>query len=359
MKKAVVVLLHFGYWVMYVFFLFVFFVLNAAAQGNFEEDKIGMFVQWAEIVTALAIIPGVFGFYSGYTFIFTRFFSKRKIAALVLTAILAALIAGFLGAIFLTLLKGDGILFADGWNSAIPETLVMCFIAGLNVIVGLVLRGFITSYRDIQFKEELNKKNYEMELGMLKAQINPHFLFNTLNNIDVLINKDPEKASLYLNKLSDILRFMLYETSSHKILLSEELLYIAKFIDLQKIRTSNADAVEFNIEGEAKLKEIEPLLFIPFIENAFKYAQMNKIGNSVSIHFYLMTNKIRFECINSILQKGNKETQYGGLGSELIQKRLNLLYPDKHYLEIDNNGETYKVNLTLYDDEDALHADRG
>lgn len=147
------------------------------------------------------------------------------------------------------------------------------------------MKGFITWYNDIKTKVELTKKNYEMEIALMKAQINPHFLFNTINNIDGLIQEDSDKASEYLNKLSDIMRFMLYETKTEKIYLAKELAYIGKYIELQKIGTSNPGYVKYEVQGEPANLLVEPMLFIPFIENAFKHTDDKRVENAIKIRF--------------------------------------------------------------------------
>ena len=355
MRKIAVILLHFGYWAMYIFLLFIFFVLNAASQENFSADKIQFFIDWTELVSAFAIVPGIFGFYAGYYLLFRKYLVKRKIGLLFLSGFLVSIIGGIAGAMLLNVLKGSDIMFADGWNSAIPELITMCFIAAINCIVGLILQGFITAYSDIKWKEDLNKKNYEMELAMIKSQINPHFLFNTLNNIDALILKDQETASLYLNKLSDILRFMLYETKSERIPLAEELLFIEKYIELQKIRTANPNAIKLIVEGEVGDNTIPPLLFIPIIENAFTHTLLSRDGNSIYIYFMIDGNNIQFVCKNYFDKTLPKSKEVGGLGMELISKRLKLLYPDKHLLEIKNESDIYMVKLSIYENENSVH----
>ncbi len=225
--------------------------------------------------------------------------------------------------------------------------LLISFIGLVNGIMGLVMKGFITWYNDIKIKTELNKKNYEMELALMKAQINPHFLFNTINNIDVLIQKDATKASEYLNKLSDIMRFMLYETKTEKIALEKELSYIKKYVELQKIRTTNHNYVKFEVKGSAGDLLIEPMLFIPFIENAFKHAENKKVENAIKISFIIEKDKIKFECENAYSLDTQLKPENSGLGNELIQRRLVLLYPNRHTFEVVNKNGTYKVNLLL------------
>ncbi len=121
--------------------------------------------------------------------------------------------------------------------------LLLGVIAFANGVLALVIRGFITFYGEIRLKEDLKRQNAELELALIKSQISPHFLFNTLNNIDVLIEKDAfARASSYLNKLSDILRFMLYETKTDRISIGEELRYIREYIELQMIRTAHPES---------------------------------------------------------------------------------------------------------------------
>ncbi|HXD92543.1 MAG TPA: sensor histidine kinase [Bacteroidia bacterium] len=186
-----------------------------------------------------------------------------------------------------------------------------------------------------------------MELALVKNQINPHFLFNTINNIDVMIAKDAGQASAYLNKLSDIMRFMLYETKTEKIPLSKELTYIEKYIDLQKIRTSNINYVNYHVEGDGGNLVIAPMLFIPFIENAFKHAENKKLDNAVNIKLTLSKEMITFECENKFSESASNNDEQSGLGNELIAKRLQLLYPNKHTLDVSNKNQTYHVKLVV------------
>ena len=218
-------------------------------------------------------------------------------------------------------------------------------------IMGLIMKGFVTWYGDIKLKEDLNKKNSEMELALIKSQINPHFLFNTINNIDVLIEKDAKMASNYLNKLSDIMRFMLYETKTETIPLKKELTYIEKYIELQKIRTSNDNFIHYAVEGDYSNIMIAPMLFIPFIENAFKHAEDKKMENGLNIKVSIESDSIVFECENNYSVNKQAKLDQSGLGNELITKRLTLLYSDKHTLVVNHKNGTYKVKLTLFKDE--------
>lgn len=296
---------------------------------------------------AFAITPAVLGFYAFYNFLFTKFLKRKKILPLFVAGIIVSILCGIIGGFTMFLLVPKMSLFTEGLSSASWIIAIMSIIALLNGGMGLIIKGFITWYNEIKLKEELNQKNYETELALIKSQLNPHFLFNTINNIDVLIEMDAQKASAYLNKLSDIMRFMLYETKAAKIPLDKELQYIQKYIGLQKIRFANSNYVQFNITGSAAGIMIEPMLFIPFIENAFKHAANTKTGDVVKINISIEADSITFECENKYNTNTVTEIGYGGLGNEIIKKRLQLLYPNKHNLEIKKNGNIYSVKLFI------------
>ncbi|GEP52662.1 hypothetical protein FNO01nite_33340 [Flavobacterium noncentrifugens] len=241
-------------------------------------------------------------------------------------------------------------MFKGGYSSYIEETVSIALIGFAAGIMSIIIKGFITWYDEIKVKEELNFKNHQIELALVKSQLDPHFLFNTINNIDVLILKSPELASEYLNKLSDILRFMLFETKTEKIALSKEIAYIEKYIALQKIRTSNAHFVNFTVNGATSNQKIPSMLIIPFIENAFKHVSNKKTENAIIISLLVEGKTIVFECENKYNENGKPTLESNGLGNELIAKRIELLYPKKHTLAITNQKNTYKVKLVLSND---------
>ena len=307
-------------------------------------------------MTGFAFIPALITFYSFYTYLFDRLLSKKKFISFCLAGLLISIIAAFIGALAESspLLFGHRYLFGDGYDSAFGILSVMSLGALINGITGTITKGFITWYNDIKLKEELLKKNYETELNLIKSQVNPHFLFNTLNNIDILIEKDKEKASVYFKMLSDILRFMLYETKTEKIAVSKELTYIEKYIDLQSLRTSNPAFVDFKIIGDPENHMVEPMIFIPFIENAFKHADNRRQVHGIRILFEFTGNDISFTCTNSFSMKPAIHETDGGLGNELMAKRLKLLYPGRHSLSVSKENNRYTVNLIIHENND-LH----
>jgi two-component system, LytTR family, sensor kinase len=140
---------------------------------------------------------------------------------------------------------------------------------------------------------------------------------------------------------------MLYETMAEKILLSQEIEYIEKYIALQKIRTANEHYVHFSVTGIVGNKMIAPMVFIPFIENAFKHTNNKKLENAITVHIIISNKTIQLVCENKFDSKPTVRQPDSGLGNELIQKRLQLIYPEKHMLEVNKTNEQYTVNLTI------------
>ena len=359
MKKSIITALHSGYWLVYLFlFTFLFFVSAATTQEAFENWE-----DWLLIIL-VALVNGAINFYAFYFLLAPNYlFLKRYkgfIARGLAFCVLAAICSTILISLFFTILLSVSLhtepifLFLSVGDIVI---LVASFtILGLlNGGVATIIRGFIGWYDERYLKEILISKNRETEMALLKAQINPHFLFNTLNNIDVLIEKDAQKASAYLNRLSDIMRFVLYESKSDSVLLIKELEYIEKYIQLQKIRTSNEEYVNFIVVGEPSGITIAPMIFIPYIENAFKYAVNKKVKEAISIRVTIDENNIHFECVNVIEKTVIIERESGRLGNSLLKNRLDILYNDRYNLNIENDGKTYRVNLSLANPVHELH----
>lgn len=358
MHKSVVALIHAGYWLLYCAVL-VFIQLCLRLGTNLKLLPLFSDLRFEVFLAGFALIPAFLGFYSFYSFLFDNFLKKRQIALLFTTGIVVALFSGILGACVLTGLHQLNIgpsIFNDGWASATSIILFMALNALLNGGMGLLVKGFISWFSDIKVREALTRKHFETELALVKSQLNPHFLFNTINNIDVLISRDPARASNYLNQLSDIMRFALYETRADKIPLHRELAYLQQYIELQKIRTSIADYVIFEQQTDDEMVEIAPMLLIPFVENAFKHAEkVVKSSGGIRIHVKLTKGFLHFECLNHCLPETAPQSQHSGLGNELIERRIALLYPDRHRLSIEKNNGSYHVKLSIRLHENKMH----
>lgn len=345
--------MHAGYWILYLLLLFLFIMfMEAGGMSNLSHNKQYIF-GFIKTITIITVFPGVTGFYIFYGILFKKYLSKKKILALCLSGISVCLIAGLASVILLNVTTGRSMFSLKAIQQYFAMILFMGILALIHGIIALVMKGFINWYGDIKLKEELQRRNFETELALVKSQLSPHFLFNSINNIDVLIKKDADKASGYLNKLSDIMRFMLYETKTEKIPLQHELTYISKYIDLQKIRTANTNFIKYAVDCGTGNRMIAPMLFIPFIENAFKHATDKKTDGAIAINIKADPKKIVFSCSNQYSENplAGQEVA-GGLGNELLKKRLNLLYPGKHELTTEKQDNIYTVHLTIHTDED-------
>lgn len=352
MKKSVIIFLHIGFWICYL--LLIMIVIGVFYRSNHNSiDQTAKIFNAIASVSLFALFPSVITYYFYYFLVFPKYLQHKRYLSAILSAILISLAAAILSYISIRFFIETGRLIdmdeggRHGRSTALRTILVTSIIASISGMVALVIKGFITWFDERKLKEELKQKNHEAELALVKAQLDPHFLFNTLNNIDTLIVNNASEASNYLNMLSDILRFMLYETKSEKILLVHEIEYIQKYIELQKIRTSNLNYVHFEISGSPGNKTIAPLVFIPFIENAFKHAANKKIDNAINVKILIDKNSIGFVCENKYDPNRKYKQGSNGLGNDLIQKRLNLIYPGNHKLEIVKQSDIYSVHLII------------
>jgi len=201
---------------------------------------------------------------------------------------------------------------------------------------------------EIELKE-LEVKQSQAELNLLKSQVNPHFLFNSLNSIYSLILNDSHIAADAVMKLSDLMRYLLDSTKKRKVLVKHEFEFLQNYIDLETIRLGKKADVKCTFKGDLSGKILSPLLLIPFIENCFKHGiSVNSKENEINISVELKENSILLQTKNNIApQRINPSTKKSGTGIENVKKRLELLYPGKHDLEITVSEKEFTVKLTI------------
>jgi LytS/YehU family sensor histidine kinase len=205
-------------------------------------------------------------------------------------------------------------------------------------------------YERERLTQDLERINMETELKYLKSQINPHFLFNSLNSLYALTLKKSDLAPDLVLKLSDILRYVLYEGASKWVDLEKEINYIQSYLDLEKIRHGKRLDVQFHVKGDAFGRKVAPMLFLTFLENSFKHGISRKAENSyLNVDLEIGQEKIVFSICNSKPKsKSNHINEFsGGIGLENVKKRLKILYPDKYQLLIRDEEEAYCVQLEL------------
>ncbi len=227
---------------------------------------------------------------------------------------------------------------------------------GLSFINLLFMLGMTTGlhlgtewYKQQQEKQELEQENLRSELQFLRSQINPHFLFNTLNNLYSLTLKKSDHAPEMVLKISEIMRYMLYDSNERLVPLQKELTYIENYIALQEIRQGANTKIEMNINGHANGHLIAPLLFIPFLENSFKHG-VDKSADESWVKIDLNIEGDELDLIvanNKPLKNGQPKSTSGGIGLTNVKRRLELLYPERYDLFIDEQENTYTTSLKL------------
>jgi len=225
------------------------------------------------------------------------------------------------------------------FNYFYSAILICGFSLGLGVLEKLNLNE--------KQRKELEKEKLNSELAFLKNQISPHFFFNTLNNIYSLIGFDTDEAQEAVLKLSKLMRYLLYESEHGESRLGDEVAFLNNYVDLMKLRLGNK--VELNVsfpENNSDLP-VPPLLFVSFVENAFKHGVSYRERSFITIRMSVNGNRIFFSAKNSIGSGSHAEEVYSGIGLENVKKRLNLLFPGTHELKIEQTDTEFDVDLTL------------
>lgn len=198
--------------------------------------------------------------------------------------------------------------------------------------------------------QKIENETTQINLDALKAQVNPHFLFNTLSSIYALARKKSDQTPGVIMKLSEILRYMLYETGVEKIAIEKEIGIINNIIEIHKVRLENLIDIEFKIDGNTSGVFIAPLILIPFVENSFKHGKPNEEKKFyVKIGLIIDKKLIRFSISNSKNKQEDEKSKEGkkGIGLKNVSKRLQLLYKGKHTLKIEDEANEFRVELAL------------
>ncbi|MGI9541909.1 MAG: sensor histidine kinase [Cyclobacteriaceae bacterium] len=198
--------------------------------------------------------------------------------------------------------------------------------------------------------EQVQKEKVESQMQFLKSQLNPHFLFNNLNNLYSFAQEKSPKTPEIIMQLSAIMRYMLYESNDNLVSLEKELKYLEDFINLQELQMEGRGKVEFTIQGEAQGKMIAPMVLIAFVENCFKHSLSSQAeGIRIDIKAEVTGDQLHFKCSNTFTETGNTSGKYlsQGIGMENVQKRLELQYPDKYEFTTSIQDSVYHVDLRL------------
>ncbi len=221
--------------------------------------------------------------------------------------------------------------------------LMAFFVSGM----ALGLRFSEKLSRNERQREEMEKLKLNAELAYLKNQISPHFFFNTLNNIYSLIEYDPKESQKAIVELSKLMRYLLYETGHETVTLRQEIEFLRHYFELMRLRVDEKVEIRSEFPEHTFDLQIPPLLFLPFVENAFKHGISYKEPSFIEIHMQLHDLSLEFICRNSIGQVMGSVLTESGIGLDNIRKRLNLLFPDTHKLSLSASDKIFSAQLTL------------
>ncbi|SDL12095.1 Histidine kinase [Catalinimonas alkaloidigena] len=231
----------------------------------------------------------------------------------------------------------------------IPTFRLYPFFASLVVLsVSTSLMTIRKWLRDEEKQDQLEKENLASELAFLKTQINPHFFFNTLNNISVLTELDPALAQKAIHQLSRMMRYVLYETEKSQVTLQQEIDFLRHYIDLMRLRLTDDVTVEFTFQMQNGQLLLAPLLFIPLVENAFKHGVSYQQPCNIRIELTQDQNAIVFRTLNRVFRREDPLEDRSGIGLSNVRRRLNLLYPERHTFQMEEVNSQFAVEIKLF-----------
>lgn len=345
MKKVYVVVLHVMFWFYYILQELISFDFEAKTFSiplfsfNFSDPLIAIGYSTSFLYVMV--------FYLNYLVVLPKFFDATNIKRLLLAIV--ALFALFIGMRYLI----EEVLFLKflGFHNYYEGVTISYYIYdniyyGSRPIVASSVMWFIVNILRLQKEQvRLVESKRETEINFLKSQINPHFIFNTLNNIYYLVFEKSEKSLRAIEQLSGLMRYMTYESQNETIAIQREIDYIEDFIQLESMRISGSTHIIFEKKIDNMELRIPPLLFIPFIENGFKHGIVNDPQHPFAIKLTQSRKHLILETENSINKY--KKDIHSGVGTENIKKRLQLYFPGKHSLEIATADNKYYVKLSI------------
>ncbi|QQL49663.1 sensor histidine kinase [Mucilaginibacter ginkgonis] len=335
MKAGKQVAWHSLFWVAIVSFFSL--VIHGNSKMGWEETAI-VFVGFGIINIGL--------FYLNLLVYIPFFFNRKKFGQYALVVLVTLILLGF-GKYGIALTFRSYLLITErGKVITMGFYMLNTVLTGLTFIFFSVLLKFGTDwFTNERIQRDLENQRLTAELSFLKSQVNPHFLFNSLNTIYSLAYQRSETTPEAVLKLSEIMRYMLYESNDNKVELDKELKYLENYIELQKIRYGQKAFIEYTVEGAITSQQIVPLILISFVENAFKHGIVNDPQHPIFIRLTVTDSHLTFYVFNK--KHAHNRDAVGGIGLNNVQRRLKLLYPGRYQLDIENGDDTYSSELSL------------
>ena len=350
--KKIALILHAIAWIIVII---IPFFLNSAFGG---DDPHRLYQFYVHTISAVVI------FYLGYLWLVPRFFLQNKKAVYLIILVFIILATYGMSSFINESLLSDPIRdakFLENYKKVTGENVPSFRIFGFfnHVVASILISGFAMGLAVMEKLKENEKKQKELEkeklnseLAFLKNQVSPHFFFNTLNNIYSLIGIDGPTAQDSVLKLSKLMRYLLYESEHGETQMSHEIDFMNNYIDLMKLRLNSKVALQIDLPSDFSDFTIPPLLFVPFIENAFKHGVSYRERSFIIVRMAIEDEEINFVAENSIGNNSpTEDPKHSGIGLENVRKRLALLFPGKHKLKIESNETVFRVELSIQKDK--------
>ncbi|MEI6888304.1 MAG: sensor histidine kinase [Bacteroidales bacterium] len=336
MKLKYKILIHIVFWL---------YIFNQAAFPYFIKKDVPFLLP--DLI--IHMLTGMLSFYAFYFSFGYLFKLKNKLISVLLGLSIAGLILA--GRIAMEYPFWRYLVHYDMNKLTIDKAWVFDDIRLIIIffIYSLLIRLAINWYENQKLQADFINQKQISELALLRSQVNPHFFFNTLNNIYSLVYQKSDDAPEAVMKLSSIMRYMLYDATTDKVLLEKEIEYLKSFIELEKLRLRNKDFVSLEIKGSAEGLNIAPMLLIPFVENAFKHASRTVPAPGIIVSLDVKPDMVSFE-VKNFIRKNQlaPKDQQGGIGLNNIRRRLELLYPQKYSLDINSGEDMFTVKLIIH-----------
>lgn len=300
----------------------------------------------------IRIFFNIITFYVFYFLISDKYFNKKGLTILILFGLIYLAVTCFISTFIVFLpyafTRSPENPFQYTLEKGIKNNIYIAMAyTVIFSILGSMAKISLIWYRNQLKRKEIEKQNISNELAMLKVQVNPHFLFNTMNNIKSLIKSRPPEAVKSIDKLSGIMHYMIFDSSCDSVPLEDEITHINNYLELERIRFSEPDFIKFEINGDYSNVMVPPLIFMPFIENAFKHGNRLAPAPGIVIIIKIKGSEILFESLNQLKENREMQNNRSGFGLSSVRRRLDLLFGNKYNLEIENRNKIYSVKLNL------------
>jgi two-component system, LytTR family, sensor histidine kinase AlgZ len=336
-QKHRILVVHISFWCVY--FSLFYYQISFPRRG----EEVNYSRAFFDASTHVLIMAGLS--YLNYFYLLPRFLIHKNLLKYLLEFIIPFTIIVTLHIYFKRYIYadlGESRRFLYGSKFILQHASTTLFIA---IFVGML--KFAEDWLELEAKrKELENEKLTAELTFLKAQINPHFLFNTLNNLYYLAFTNSPNTTEVIAKLSQMMRYMIYDSNHEKVLLNKEIEYIENYIDLEKLRLNNQIPIHFEVSGEVNQVKIVPLILITFLENAFKHGVTNNATDAyILVKLFIENQELIYTVENSKLN--NTLHEKSGIGLQNVRRRLDLSYANKYRLEVQDEEKSYKVCLKL------------